>query len=140
MQKYKNIQILLKSDTVDKIEKLVSYSNTKNDLLNTGKRYRTVEDFIIGSVYYNVEQIENPEIISNIKKLGDSTKLKNTLKEYMKHKNITQTQLSEMTGVSQANISNIINNINQPSLDHFFRIWIALECPPLDKIFYREYK
>ncbi len=45
---------------------------------------------------------------------------------------------SEITKIEPSNISLIFRNKNQPSLDYFLRIWIALGCPPISDCLYRE--
>jgi transcriptional regulator with XRE-family HTH domain len=56
----------------------------------------------------------------------------------MESKGLRGKDLSELTNIHAGNISIILSNRSQPSLDYFLRIWIALGCPPLNQCLYRE--
>lgn len=59
------------------------------------------------------------------------------LKRVMKEKCLmTQTKLSQMTNISQQTLSRYLHTDTLPSLDNFFRIAHALNCP-LDRFEYR---
>ncbi|AZV43702.1 hypothetical protein BAOM_3093 [Peribacillus asahii] len=135
---YTSINLLIKKETMDKIEKLTQHRNLKNDLFNKGKRFNTVEDFIIGTLYHYLDQIENQDLSAGLDDLGKPYRLKNNFKEIANSKSLSQQKVSEMTNIEPSNISLIFRNKNQPSLDYFLRIWIALGCPPISSCLYRE--
>lgn len=123
---------------MDKIEKLTQHRNLKNDLFNRGNRFNTAEDFIIGTVYHYLDQIDNQDVYAGLDDLGKPYRLRNKFKEIAKNKNLSQQQIAEMSNIEPSNISLIFRNKNQPSLDYFLRIWIALGCPPISDCLYRE--
>lgn len=138
MNKYVSLGILLREETFQQIKELIEVSNIKNKTLHKKKRYYTVEDFVVGCVYYYLDNIEKEYFTAGYDDLGKPFRLKNRIKEIIDKKGITQARLSEMTGIDPSNISQIVRNKNQPSLDYFLRIWIALGTPPINKILYRE--
>ncbi|PKR82873.1 helix-turn-helix domain-containing protein [Heyndrickxia camelliae] len=135
---YKKFDVLLKKETVDKIDKITMFKNVKDELFKGESEHFSVEDFIVGCVYHYIELIESNREIAGFHDLGRPFKLRNRFKEIIKEKGINQKQLGDMTQINAGNISQILNNHNQPSLDYFLRIWIALECPRLDWCLYRE--
>jgi|GEM_PF-1406447 len=137
MSNYKEIVIHLKEDIIKDIELLVIYQNAKTLLFHESKNTHTVEDFVVGCIHHYIERVKDQIDLSGINDLGKPYRLQNKFKEFMDKKGVSQAMLSERTGIGASNLSLIMKNKNQPSLDYFFRIWIALECPPLDKILYR---
>lgn len=137
---YVDVNLLIKKETMEKIEKLTQYRNIRNDLLNKGKRYNTPEDFIIGTIYHYLDQIENQNVTAGLDDLGKPYRLQNNFKGIAKEKGLSQEKIAEITNINPSNISTIFRNRSQPSLDYFLRIWIALDCPPLDKCLHREIK
>ena len=139
MRKMESFTIRLSKETVSDIEGIVTFENSKNLLWKLERKSdNTREDFRTGCVNYYIEQIKEQDSLFNIGRLGESRPLKNKLKEYLQAHGISQASLCKTTGISAPNISQIVNNTSQPSLDYFFRIWVALSCPPLKEIFYRE--
>ncbi|MCM3110011.1 helix-turn-helix domain-containing protein [Lederbergia lenta] len=141
MKKLEGITVYFDEKTLLKIRNIVALENTKN-LLWKPERFaeNQLQDFITGCVYLYIEQIESQDMLAGLDDLGKPFRLQNRLKEYIQSKNISQSQLADITNISNPNISQIVNNINQPSLDYFLRIWIALGCPSIKEIFYREVK
>lgn len=135
---YRKFNLLIKSDTVKKIEQIVNQKNVRNELFDISDNYYTVEDFIVGCTYYFIKQIEEKNISAGYDDLGKPFRLKNKFKDITKSKGMSQERLADLTGIAPSNISVIFRNKSQPSLDYFLRIWIALDCPPLDKCLYRE--
>ncbi len=134
---YERVVIHLRKDIAEDIRKIVEYKNLK-DLLFEGKgSYVNMEEFVIGCVCYYLRQIKGTIDLSGISKLNSSKLLQNRLSELLEQKRMTQVQLSEQTGIAPSNINNYIKNKNQPSLDHFLKLWITLGCPPLDWLLYR---
>jgi len=65
--------------------------------------------------------------------------IKNRFKEIMKQKGIKAVQIHRDTGISESNLSQLLNNKNlNMTLDSFLRIWLALDCPPIADCLYRE--
>lgn len=137
MDNFREIVIHLKEDAVKDIELIVLFQNVKNILFHNEPNSKSVEEFVTGCIYHYIKRIKYQLDLSGINDLGKPYRLQNKFKEYMDKKGISQAMLSEKTGIGASNISLIIKNKNQPSLDYFFRIWIALECPSLEKILYR---
>jgi DNA-binding Xre family transcriptional regulator len=70
---------------------------------------------------------------------GPKYAIKNRFKEIMKQKGIKAVQIHRDTGISESNLSQLLNNKNlNMTLDSFLRIWIALDCPPIADCLYRE--
>ncbi|MEI2465015.1 helix-turn-helix domain-containing protein [Niallia taxi] len=134
---YRELVIHLKEETMKDIELLVIYQNAKTLLFHDSKQTNTIEDFVTGCIHHYIDRVKHQIDLSGINDLGKPYRLQNHLKEYIDKKGISQAMLAERTGIGASNLSLIMKNKNQPSLDYFFRIWIALECPPLDKILYR---
>lgn len=134
---YERIYIHLKKDVIKDIEKIIEYKDKRDFVFNKEENYTSVEKFIVGCVYYYLRQIKNIEYLSGINDLGKPFRLENKIGELLELKRMTQKELSDLTGIAAPNINNFVKNKNQPSLDYFLRIWIALECPPLDWMFYR---
>lgn len=63
--------------------------------------------------------------------------LKNNLKEILAKNNIRQSDLVEITGVTKATISNIVNNKFEPSIGVAFKIAKFLNIP-IEEIFYED--
>jgi DNA-binding XRE family transcriptional regulator len=138
MTEHVKIELLIKKESLEKIKKYTEYRNIRNSIFYPEKRFNTPEDFILGSTDYCIDLIEENRTNAGYDDLGKPFRLKNRIKEIIDKKGITQARLSEMTGIDPSNISQIVRNKNQPSLDYFLRIWIALGTPPINKILYRE--
>lgn len=141
MKEYEKMEIYLKKETVEVIKRIVEFENTKN-LLYKKERFSSyqIQDFIIGCVNTYIKEIRSQEDHSGIEELSRPYRLKNRFKEISQTKGLSQEQVSELTGINPSNISVIFRNKSQPSLDYFLRLWITLDCPPLDKCLYREIK
>lgn len=137
MQNFQEVKLFLSDDVLKEIETIVQYKKVKDILYLEQNTPRSVEEFITGSTIHYIKSIKHQIDLSGIEVLGKPYRLQNTIKEYMDKKGISQQMLAEKTGIGASNISLIVKNKNQPSLDYFLRIWIALECPPLTKILYR---
>jgi DNA-binding XRE family transcriptional regulator len=138
MNNYRKIELYLKEDTVKRIENLTKYKNIDNTIIKNVNEEFNVEDFILGTVYHYLKTIEFKTEYEGVEKLVTSRPLRNKFKEIAEKKNINQRQMAELTGIDPAGISHVFRNRNQPSLDAFLRIWVALGCPPLNKCLYRE--
>lgn len=140
---YIEVRIRFKQSTIDSLEKIVQYFNTRQKLINSERQNDmiTVEEMIRGAVVREIETIETYNHLITYegdKSLGNRKYvLKNRLKEVLKEKGMKQLDLVELTGIDRSNISFIVNNRNQPTADYLLRIWVALDFYPLEKIFYR---
>lgn len=134
---YERIKIHLKKEIVDDIQKIIQFKHSRDLLFDKECDYTSVEAFVVGCVCYYLRQINNVEDLSGIKELGKPFQLGNKLSDILNQKRMSQKELSDLTGISPSNINNFVKNKNQPSTDYFLRLWIALECPPLDWMFYR---
>lgn len=137
MSNFRKFNIYLKEEVVTDIEQIIQYKKFRDLLFKKEQSSNSIEDFIVGCVCHYLRQIKSIEDLSGIKELGRPYQLQNRIKELLDQKHMSQQELSEKTGISPSNISLIVKNKNQPSTDYFFRIWIALECPPIDWLFYR---
>lgn len=80
--------------------------------------------------------VEYKAIDLAIKKVGDLMGLRVRLKELLKEKGITQKQLAEMAGLTEAQVSIIAANRTQTiNRDHLFKIAVALNEREYDKFF-----
>jgi DNA-binding Xre family transcriptional regulator len=133
MGEYKKITIFLNDDLYQEILKIVEYRNKRIIVDNEDKKATNVEEFVTGSVIQMLKWLKSEELSAGLDDLGKPYRLKNHFKEILKRKGWSQKMLAEKTNIDPSNISIILSNRSQPSLDYFLRIWIALECPPLNK-------
>lgn len=138
MENYKKVKIYLDDKTYKEIEILLEHRNKRIIAYDMDKKSRSIEEFIKGSVLFHLKQIKHQEKLSGFDELAKPFSLKNRFKEIAEAKHIRGKELSEMTNIAPSNISYILANKNQPSLDYFLRIWIALGCPALNECLYRE--
>jgi predicted XRE-type DNA-binding protein len=134
---YERIYIHLKKDIIKDIEAIIEFKDKKDFLFNKEENYTSIENFIVGCVCYYLRQIKNIDDLSGINDLGKPFQLENKIGQLLEQKRMSQKELSDLTGIAAPNINNFVKNKNQPSLDYFLRIWIALGCPPLEWMFHR---
>jgi len=120
------------------VEHYIEYQKLKTLNFDGHYNHTSIEQFIVGCVCHYMRALKYQIDLSGIQDLGKPYRLKNRFKEYMDKHGIIPADLVKQTGIGASNISLILKNKNQPSLDYFLRIWMALKCPPLDKILYRE--
>ncbi|MGG3890349.1 helix-turn-helix domain-containing protein [Metabacillus fastidiosus] len=140
MIEMEKVEILLRKETVDKIKTVVNYENYRNQIYTELNRdsLNTLEDFITGCVNLFLNKIESRLELAGLDDLGKPYRLKNRFREIVKAKGMKQKELAELTKIDAGNISIILSNKSQPSLDYFLRIWITLGCPPIENVLYRE--
>jgi DNA-binding XRE family transcriptional regulator len=135
------ITIHLEPETINFLHDVAQYENLKSKFKN-GRPTIKEEDVIKASINHFIKDIKNfykSQIIKDVSNgLGKPYVLKNRIREILKEKGLKQQDLSAMTNIDKTNISLILNNKNQPSMDLFLRIWVALDYPPIEDIFYRE--
>lgn len=137
MGNHTEIAIYLKDDILKELEHYVEYQKLKTLNYDGNYDHKSIEEFIVGCVCFYLRQLKHQVDLSGINDLGRPYRLQNNLKEYMDKHGIIPAELSKQTGIGASNISLILKNKNQPSLDYFLRIWMALKCPELSKILYR---
>ena len=138
---YVPINLQIKENLIKKAEEVVAYKNYQNKIYHNLDADYTVEHLIVGALANEIERINKfNDLISHtgLSDLGKPYKLKNTFKNLLKQRDIKQIDLATDTGIDKGNLSLILNNKTQPSLDYFLRIWITLGCPPMEDILYRE--
>ncbi|WP_053434706.1 helix-turn-helix domain-containing protein [Sporosarcina globispora] len=138
MEKHNEVVIYLKDSVITDITNYIEYQKLKKLNFDGNYNHTNMEEFIVGCVCHYLRQLKYQIDLSGINDLGKPYRLKNRFKEYMDKHGIIPADLAKQTGIGASNISLILKNKNQPSLDYFLRIWMALKCPPLDKILYRE--
>lgn len=140
MPKQIPIIVNISEETVNKIHEIAMYKNHVH-YLNPSSNKRTdlnIEDFITGSINYQLDMIKNYKEIFEYEDLNQPFQLKNRFKELFKKEGLTQHEIERITGVKQSNISLYFKNRQQPSLDNFIKLWVALKCPPIHEVIYRE--
>ncbi|MGM7720517.1 helix-turn-helix transcriptional regulator [Metabacillus sp. Hm71] len=140
MENKVGINIVLKQETLKEIDELLGYYKTlmKYEEFDLPSNY---EDFIKSAINHYINRlmtIHSFVISEETYKLNSNSKLKNTIKEYMIGQQMKQKDIAALTGIEPGALSNILSNRNQPSMDYFLRIWIALGCPPIEELFYRD--
>lgn len=139
MEEFTTIEIKIKKETLQKIERLMLHQNITNELNPTRGRSNDydIDDFITACINQELDKIEHfYELTSH--DLGKPFQLKNRFKEFLEEYGWDQKYLCDVTGINKGTISTAVANKNQPSLDYFLRIWVAFGCPPLESILYRE--
>ncbi|MFS0657384.1 helix-turn-helix transcriptional regulator [Niallia alba] len=137
MKNYIEIPIYLSEEVYQQVSNIVEYKNMKDLVFTNINNHKTIENFIVGCVCDYLRQIKSDESNDIPLNLIGKQPIKNRIKEHMQKLGLTQVELASKTGISKSNMSLIVNNTNQPALDYFIRIWIALECPPIHQLVYR---
>lgn len=138
MDEYIKVPIFFNKEVIKEVEQIVNYRNTRVMTFEPNKKPTNIEEFVTGCTIRSLEEIRNQNLLAGYDDLGKPYRLKNRLKEYVKKRGMLQKDLAAKTGIDEGNISTMLNNKFQPSLDYFLRVWIALGCPPLNEILYRE--
>lgn len=137
MEKYKKVKIYLDDQTYKEICDLVEYKNKRIQFEKKDEKIRSIEEFVKGSALQVLKWIKNENEFAGMDDLGKPYRLENSFKKVMEDKGMRAKDLAELTNIHAGNISIILNNRSQPSLDYFLRIWIALGCPPMDECLHR---
>jgi DNA-binding Xre family transcriptional regulator len=140
MKEMEKVEIHLYKETIEKIKKYTEYENLKNQVKPESNRstVHSVEDFITGCINLYLKELESIENLAGMDDLGKPFRLRNRFKEIITKRGIKQKELAKMTDIDAGNISIILSNRSQPSLDYFLRIWLVLGCPPIQNVLYRE--
>lgn len=137
MSNYKKITIFLNEDIYNEVNTIIEYRNKRIQFDKEDKKVTSIEEFVTGSVIQILKWLKDEESFAGMAELGKPYQLENSFKEIMTSKGMRGKELAEITNIHHGNISLILNNKNQPSLDYFLRIWIALGCPPLNECLHR---
>jgi len=143
MKEYVKMEIYFPKEDYDTIEEYINHVSSVKRIDKLLHEDITIKDFIIGATRREIENVKNiNEVFCELKYRGyvRPIKLKNNFKDILKSMGLKQLDLEDMTGIGNSDISGIVNNRKIISLDHFLRIWIALGCPDISKIFYVENK
>ncbi len=139
----KEIKIQITDEKYEQISELVNIENFLNIKLPPKQdKKRTEEDFVKGLVNFYLRDLSGVESLVKLAGLNDTEnhpRYHNHFKEIAKAQNISQRDIIRMTGIQQSSLSQIFNNKweSNPRLDTFFKIWVALECPPITQCLYR---
>ncbi|WP_010649847.1 helix-turn-helix domain-containing protein [Oceanobacillus massiliensis] len=134
----KEITIQLNDRTYEHIKEFTELENLINRHRDKHRNddYK-VEEFIIGSIIDKIEQIRHFDLINPF--LGNGQPIiKNRFKEIARQKNIYIKDVAEQLNMQPPNISKIFNNVSQPRLELFIKIWLVLGSPPLQQCIYLE--
>jgi DNA-binding Xre family transcriptional regulator len=141
MTNKKKIEVKLREDVIQEIDALIEYGKINLKYTDEIDPPVNSDEFINAAIFYYLQRIEKLKILTisgKLHQLNKPYKLRNKFKEIAKQKGIRPIDISELTGIDKANISTILNNKNQPSLDYFVRIWVVLGCPPIEEVLYRD--
>jgi predicted XRE-type DNA-binding protein len=134
------ISTTISKETFQKIVDIIEFSKFKSAFSDFDLPTNE-ENVFKAALYHYLKHMEKLEMLNDFHKennLNSKKKLKNNLKKIADHQGLKQKDISELTGIDPGNISIIFKNTrSQPSIDYFLRIWVALECPPVEDCFYR---
>lgn len=135
----KEITIQLNDETYEHLKELTELENLINRHRDKHRsdNYK-MEEFIVGSIIDKVEQIKHFDLINPFYEKRGATVVKNRFKEIAKQKNIYIKDIADQLNMQPPNISKIFNNMSQPRLELFIKIWLVLGCPPLQQCIYLE--
>lgn len=137
MSDYKIVTIYLSNEAYKEILDIIEYRNKRIQFDREDKKVRSIEEFVKGSALQVLKWLRDEDSFAGIDDLGKPYRLENSFKKILQEKGMRSKDLAEMTNIHAGNISIILNNRSQPSLDYFLRIWIALGCPPLNECLHR---
>lgn len=137
MANYKKITIFLNEEFYKEINDIIEYRNKRIQFDKENKKVSSIEEFITGSAIQMLKWLKNEDSFAGMDDLGKPYRLENSFKKIMQDKGMRSKDLATLTNIHAGNISIILNNRSQPSLDYFLRIWIALGCPPMNECLHR---
>ncbi|MGN7299559.1 helix-turn-helix domain-containing protein [Ferdinandcohnia sp. SAFN-114] len=134
--------ITVNKEASQEIEQLVNYLNVESKYEYNEGNLTTAEDIIKAGLYkyltiYNATK-DIKSIAGYLANPGRDFTLKNRFDEVRKQKKMSQANIQRETGISKSNLSEILKNNHQPSLENFLKIWFVLGCPPLVEVLYLE--
>ena len=139
----KEIIFTVSEEIYDQLIEIIRYQNFRKK--KKKKKKVDLEILVRGIILTFLKKIEQATEIEEIninylKLLASDTgnPLRNKLRQYLKKIGMKQTELAAITNIKKGNLSLIVNNHVQPSLEAFFKIWAALQYPPIEELFYRD--
>lgn len=135
----KTVTIQLKDETYEQIKELTELENLINRHRdkNRSDDYK-IEEFVVGCIVEKMEQIKHFDLVNPFRENHSQPVIKNRFKEIAKEKNIYIKDVAKQLNMLPPNISKIFNNVSQPRLELFIKIWIVLGSPPIHKCVYLE--
>lgn len=135
----KEITIQLNDKIYEQIREITELENLINRHRdkNRSDNYKT-EEFVVGCILDKIEQIKHFNKVNPFIENNTQPKIKNRFKEIAKSKNIYIKDVADQLNMQPPNISKIFNNVSQPRLELFIKIWIVLGSPPLHQCIYLE--
>lgn len=139
MKKVKYI-LELSEETARKLDHIVEFKNMEISLESRNGSTIEPSDIIKAALadyldlFYSIDKSSSILGIN----LQSSYVINNRFKKIADRKGMKQVDIINLTGINKTNLSQIFNNVYQPRIDAFIRIWVALECPPLDEVIYLE--
>lgn len=134
--------ITVNKEAAQEIEQMVNYLNAEAKYEYQEDTLATPEDIIKAGLYKYLTVYNSSKNVKSIAGFlanqDRSYTLKNRFNEVRKQRKLSQAEIQRETGISKSNLSEILKNNHQPSLDNFFKIWFVLKCPPLEEILYLE--
>lgn len=139
-EKSTSFQIDLSPRILEEVERYVTYQNIRRKLQGSEEEIQ-VEDIVKAALIHYLGQLEQAIELNKFKKIASDVQfpLKNNIAEIMLKNGMKQAELSRKTGIKSGNMSMIVNNKVQPSMENFLKIWSVLKFPSLHEIFYRDY-
>ncbi|GAB3062169.1 helix-turn-helix domain-containing protein [Virgibacillus ainsalahensis] len=135
----KEVTIQLNDETYHQIKEITDLENLINRHRdkNRSDNYK-VEEFIVGSILDKIDQIQHFNAVNPFLESDKQPLIKNRFKEIAKQKNIYIKDVADQLHMKPPNVSKIFNNVSQPRLELFIKIWLVLGCPPMHRCIYLE--
>ncbi|MMZ58765.1 helix-turn-helix protein [compost metagenome] len=131
------IEINLKEESVKKLSEVAQYETLQRRIRGSDKKI-TEEDIVKAAIYDYLKKVYNFNQIKDDNDLGSPYELKNKFKQIMDEDGLKPKDLEMLTGIPAKNLSRILNNKSQPSLDYFVRICVALKKYDMFSVLYKE--
>jgi antitoxin component HigA of HigAB toxin-antitoxin module len=131
------IEINLKEESVKRLSEVAQYETLQRKIRGFDEVV-TEEDIVKGAVYDYLNKVYNFNKIKETNELGSPYQLKNRFKQIMDEDGLKPKDLEKLTGIPAKNLSRVLNNKSQPSLDYFVRICVALKKYDMFSVLYKE--
>jgi len=133
------VELEFELESFSEIGQLVNWANAdeKYQCKSSGTVF-TLEHFLVGAAVKELDRIKTiNEIFCELKSrpIRSPKKIKNNFKELLKLSGLKQQDLSNLTGISNSELSIVLNNKRFISMEYFLLIWTSLGCPPIEKCF-----
>jgi antitoxin component HigA of HigAB toxin-antitoxin module len=131
------LEIQIKEESMQKLSEVAQYETLQRKLRGIDEVI-SEEDIVKAAVYDYLKKIYSFNQVKNTNDLGSPYQLKNKFKQIMDEEGLKPKDLEKLTGIPAPNLSRILNNKSQPSLDYFVRICVALKKDDMFSVLYRE--